>query len=1008
NSVTLQKNLKLSSGILDINQYLLTLGASSAIEGSSFSSSKMVTSDGAFSNVGIRKYFSVYSGSAQTFTYPMGTSGKYTPVVLTYTDNTNVGYIRVNNINDNHPGVLDPNNVLDYYWEVESNGISGFEGSLVLNYLQEDVQVTGTNTEADYIAAGLLIPGTSWTKAASGSATDNVDEANNTITFGFSAANSLSGEYTAGIDSALPDEVPEFTSLNDGNWSNKDNWHQTGGDPYTLTGAPNGFIIIIDSDDEVTTDINYASAYRITINGTLKVVSPTFGHNLGTVSGSGTLYLESGTIPAGRYTDFFDCSSNATLEYGGTTSYSLIAALYSFIPKLHFTGTGIRTLPSKDLTICHQLLIDGPTLDNSTNNKKLTIQGTMERYNTGAFISGSGPGAIVSFAGSSAQTIGGSLGNFTGSNAFNHFEINNSTGLTVNSGGAVEVAGNLLLTSGNIVTTSTNKLTITNTSINCVTPSGGSSSSYVDGPLIKKINQGDSFLFPIGKGSTLGNKITLSSTQTGTILWTVEFFTPNSTYTSYTSPLTYVNSREYWTVSATAGSQAIVNLNWDSSSDLTPLMTENGLSDMRVANYNTGTTSWEELASAATGNSSSGTVYTTSRVTVPAAGLANYTLACINTIKPRARLSPPGPVCGSAGIPVSFIGATIPLNYILGYKIDGIAQTPVTITTIPYTLPTGTTGATYTLTSFTYNNPGTPTTGVVDPTPVTTYTVPTTANAGIDQSWCGATTATLAGNTPSVGSGLWSIVTGTGGTVVTPTVPASTFNGTNGTSYTLRWTITNGGCSSSDNVVIAFPLLPEKPTAFVLYDDKVCQGDNDVDYSVVNNPSLTYHWSYSGTGYVLTGTGNAITVDYGTTATSGDISVYTHNGCGDSAPLTLAVTVNTLPVFTITGSSGDICDGDLFSLTTTFTSINTPYSINIIKDGSSVTGYPLSSSSTPSYVYNENLVWLGPSSGDSHSYSVTVVDNNGCTDSSTIPVTVDVWKIPETGPEYHIPNNYGM
>ena len=356
NDLTLQDDLILTSGVFDINDELLTLGAASDILGAPFDETKMITSDGVFSDVGLRKYFSIYSGADQTFTFPIGTSGKYTPAELTYSDIGNVGYIRINNINDNHPGVLDNNNVLDYYWEVESDGITGFNGSLVLNYLDEDVLVTGSNTEADYIAAALLIPGTSWIKSI-----DDVDETANTITFNYAAVSSLNGEYTAGVDAALPNEVPEFTSINDGDWNDPSNWLQTAGDAYALSGGPNGFIVIVDSDDTITANINNATAYRIAINGKLKVVSPTYGHNLGTVSGSGILYLESGTFPAGRYTDFLDCANNATLEYSGTTNYSIVADLYSSIPNLHFTGTGTRTLPNKDLTICNQLLIDGPT-----------------------------------------------------------------------------------------------------------------------------------------------------------------------------------------------------------------------------------------------------------------------------------------------------------------------------------------------------------------------------------------------------------------------------------------------------------------------------------------------------------------------------------------------------------------------------------------------------------------------------------------------------------------------
>lgn len=1007
--ITLQKDLILTNGIFDINDQLLTLQVNSTILGAPFDENKMIASDGVFSNVGISKIFSD-TDDGTLFTFPLGTSGKYTPAVLTLTQIGTTGSFRINNINSNHPSAIHPTDVLDYYWEVESSGITGFTGSLELNYLEEDVQVTGTNTEADYIAASLLLPGTSWTK------TDAVDETANTITFSYPAVNSLTGEYTAGIDTALPDQVPEFISVNSGNWSNPLNWFQTAGDPYTLTGGPNGFIVTIDSGDTITTDVNYATAYRMTINGRLEIDNVTYGHNLGIVSGSGTLYLEKGSFPAGRFADFLDCSNNATLEYGGSTDYTLVADLYSSVPNLHFTGTGTRTLPNKDLTICTQLLIDGPTLDNSVNNRKLTIQGTMERYNTGAFNSGSGAGAIVSFAGSSAQTIGGALGNFTGANDFNHFEIDNTAGLTINNGGAIEIGGNLLLTDGLITTGATNALAITNTAINCVTPAGGSSTSYVNGPLTKRINQGDNFVFPVGKDSDLGNKLELSSTQSGTIDWTVEFFTPNSTYTSFAAPLTYVNSREYWTVSAPSGSQAYVGIDWDPMSDLTPLMTQHGLTDMRVAYDNAGT--WTEITSSASGNNSNGTVTTTNRISIPAAGSTDFTTACVNVTKPRARLNPSGAVCGNEGIPVVFTGSGLAYDYIITYK-KGLALQPavtITLADIPYILPTDAIGTTYQLISFVYNDPTSPTTGVVDPAVVTTYTLPTTADIGSDGglddddiSDCGATSVpNLPGNNPVTDDGLWTIISGTGGSFVDPTIFNTQFNGTNGTTYELEWSITNGGCVSSDTMVVAFPLLPVQPGAFTVSSSAVCQGEQDIEYTVPTDLSIiTFNWSYSGTGHTIVGSGNSITIDFSTSATSGTLSVTGENDCGISIARTLDIIVNVLPDLTLTVNDllDTICHGETSEIEIDFTAGTAPF-VFTITDGTN--NYNITTSADPYTYTTEILNWAGPVNPyNDYVFSIsTITDNNGCTNTNIGNETVRVFKIPETGPQYHISNTW--
>src|SRR5690606_24810261 len=87
---------------------------------------------------------------------------------------------------------------------------------------------------------------------------------------------------------------------------------------------------------------------------------------------------------------------------------------------------------------------------------------------------------------------------------------------------------------------------------------------------------------------------------------------------------------------------------------------------------------------------------------------------------------------------------------------------------------------------------------------------PTTALAGGDQTAC-TTSVTLAGNTPVIGAGQWSIVSGAGGSFVATTSPTSVFNGIPGTTYTLRWTTTSpmGICAvSTSDVVIQLDAAP--------------------------------------------------------------------------------------------------------------------------------------------------------------------------------------------------------
>ncbi len=89
-------------------------------------------------------------------------------------------------------------------------------------------------------------------------------------------------------------------------------------------------------------------------------------------------------------------------------------------------------------------------------------------------------------------------------------------------------------------------------------------------------------------------------------------------------------------------------------------------------------------------------------------------------------------------------------------------------------MPTPVAGA-YKLTGFTYNNGAN--SGVVDGTIINVYANPTTSNAGPDLSLCGVSGTILAGNDPAPYSGLWSIVSGAGGTFINRTQYNTVFTG---------------------------------------------------------------------------------------------------------------------------------------------------------------------------------------------------------------------------------------
>ena len=89
---------------------------------------------------------------------------------------------------------------------------------------------------------------------------------------------------------------------------------------------------------------------------------------------------------------------------------------------------------------------------------------------------------------------------------------------------------------------------------------------------------------------------------------------------------------------------------------------------------------------------------------------------------------------------------------------------------------------------------------------VSFYPSLTVASAGSDQVFTNSTTqTTLNANAPGLAqTGLWTIVSGEGGTFTDATAPNTTFSGTSCTEYVLKWTISGSCGNSEDNVLVRF------------------------------------------------------------------------------------------------------------------------------------------------------------------------------------------------------------
>lgn len=142
-----------------------------------------------------------------------------------------------------------------------------------------------------------------------------------------------------------------------------------------------------------------------------------------------------------------------------------------------------------------------------------------------------------------------------------------------------------------------------------------------------------------------------------------------------------------------------------------------------------------------------------------------------------------------------------------------------------------------------------------DDVTITVDLLPTPSNAGTDKIVCNTTSITLSGNTPIVGTGLWSVVSGTA-TITTPTSPTSGVTGLiAGDTVVLKWTITKGLCSNSSTVKI---IITKIATVNAGPDQSFCTPTNVVLNGTISGGTTSGIWATLGDG---TFTPNATTLN---------------------------------------------------------------------------------------------------------------------------------------------------
>lgn len=965
-NISMNNDLTMTNGCLLLKDNRLTLSQNSSIIGSNFSGDKMIRSNGNIGDAGICKNF---AAGALSFTFPIGvkyeSTSKYTPVEFAVTASANAGSIALHPVNQQHMTTLSlGSDMLQYYWVVESNGLSGFTGAAKFHYLNNDVQTA--DKESEYLAARLVDD--AWAKYPH---IGSIYEDDDYMLMTYGGVSSITGDYTAGCDENIPATVPIFISNGNGVWTDVTKWTSVNGFEVP-EGGPQGHIVRIREQDTIRIDRYRVLCYKTQIYGRLE--TDTIGHNFGRVSGTGTIVYYNDKIFPGEYTEFIACGTGGTVEFSGGTytlpTFNQYTTSDDQYNNLVISGTGIKSFPDRDvITICGDLSIIGNTTlkmehwGRANNKYKLTyIKGNafIESNATwdmdygedirayGDLTLESGGSFKTSYFQHYYRTWGSSpisiKGNYTGNNSFNMLHFKNSSIEACD--GPVNVKTILYPNLGTITTSSTNLL--------CASNSNGDGLIYpasytgiVEGPIKINMRSATTYkFFPVGKNS-VKKFINLTSLPSAVSYYTGEYFGETTLSGGMdpelmVAPLQTVSKVEYWSINSEAGSSIGFNLPITSSNDICQTITS--LSNLRIAMWNG--TAWEKVASApSTGATrTSGTVGTTSNITLTAGQTYYFTLAAEEEILiPTVQFTTPDTtICQgeSVNLAMTFTGSKTSTTWSITYSDGSNSHTVNDLNNTNNTI-------------------------TVTPSATTTYTITSVS----DDKYIGNPSGTVIGNPVKVT------------VIATPT------------EYTV---------SASANTICGIQTISINLSGSQRY----------YTYELYRNGSFT--------GTSLAGTNSAISFT-GITL-EGTYTIYAYR-TGYSLCKTLMsgssiITVSSGATAIITGfaTNDSICSGNAVQITVSLTGV-APFNLSILETGgnpertfSNITptsdGTFTYTVSAPPAWYNQNVL-EHPQYIAKYVYTITnVSDNSGCGGgSATGEAVLSVFKIPETGEQYHIPNN---
>lgn len=237
---------------------------------------------------------------------------------------------------------------------------------------------------------------------------------------------------------------------------------------------------------------------------------------------------------------------------------------------------------------------------------------------------------------------------------------------------------------------------------------------------------------------------------------------------------------------------------------------------------------------------------------------------------------------------------------------------------------------------------------------------------------------------PSVGTGLWSVISGHGnGFFTNPTDSATDFYADAYGSYQIAWTETNGICSDADTITINFDIVPS--ASFLPVNPESCNPFS-ITFQNTTQDGVSYYWDL-GDGTFSTDT-NPSNTYYNTTANDITYNVMliaeSAYGCSDTASQVL--TVRPSPFSDFSFDNTPHCS---------------PMSVDFTNDSQGATHYQwffndstaMDTSVNPTHIFINDTTFI-----QYFPVQLVAISQYGCTDTSLSYVTV----YPTTDPNFYI------